>query len=450
MDGSLRDADRLEIGYRPEILDDIEPGGLYVVRGPRRVGKSVAVKRRVARLLEEGVAPHRVIYMALNDFSQQDLRRLLVLARSMTQREGDQSVRYWVLDEISAVPGWSSVVKDARDETPLRDDTVVLTGSSAGDLLDARRDLGAGRVGDIEEPFRILLPMPFRAVARVLYPELPDVEPVGPCRLQSPEAKLAARALEPYVNELDLAWQGYLECGGFPRAVAEHVKEGSVGRAFARDLRDWLAPDVVPGARPDSVVELLSSLAARSGAPLNVSSLARDVGVGRKQLEARLNRLRLTFGAFEVPQVNERGTRVDGSQSKWYLLDPLLAELPAMLDVGLPTSDATQRTEAALGLHMARAVDRLHPDRLVEGRAVGYARTGSGNEVDFSPVPVRTGGVQVTTTPLESKWVPDGWRREALTVEGKFGAGVVATKSILDTEHPAWAIPAPIVAMLLV
>jgi hypothetical protein len=38
---------------------------------------------------------------------------------------------------------------------------------------------------------------------------------------------------------------------------------------------------------------------------------------------------------------------------------------------------------------------------------------------------------------------------KALTVEGKFDRGIVATKTILDFESPAWAIPAPLLMMLL-
>jgi len=55
----------------------------------------------------------------------------------------------------------------------------------------------------------------------------------------------------------------------------------------------------------------------------------------------------------------------------------------------------------------------------------------------------------MTTTPIESKWVSRKWRAEARTIEGRFGHGVLATKTITDTDHAAWAIPAPVLALLL-
>jgi uncharacterized protein len=51
--------------------------------------------------------------------------------------------------------------------------------------------------------------------------------------------------------------------------------------------------------------------------------------------------------------------------------------------------------------------------------------------------------------PIESKWVSSGWRAEARVIEGKFAAGVVSTRAVLDSSHPSWALPAPILALLL-
>ena len=54
-----------------------------------------------------------------------------------------------------------------------------------------------------------------------------------------------------------------------------------------------------------------------------------------------------------------------------------------------------------------------------------------------------------TTVPLESKWVDHGWKSEARTMSAKFNAGILATKSVLDLEGHVWAVPAPLVALVL-
>lgn len=50
---------------------------------------------------------------------------------------------------------------------------------------------------------------------------------------------------------------------------------------------------------------------------------------------------------------------------------------------------------------------------------------------------------------IEAKWVSSGWRAEARAVEGKFHAGLLANRTVLDTTKRAWALPAPVVALLL-
>jgi hypothetical protein len=62
-------------------------------------------------------------------------------------------------------------------------------------------------------------------------------------------------------------------------------------------------------------------------------------------------------------------------------------------------------------------------------------------------VPTESG--PATTVPIEVKWVDAGWRGQARTIRAKFGRGIVATKSVLDLEGEVWAVPAPLVALLL-
>jgi predicted AAA+ superfamily ATPase len=438
-----------DVGYEPPALDGIGEGDLCVLRGPRRVGKSVALKRHVRRLLSNDVRPEQIIYLALNDFSARDLRRALTIGRALTRSVGDNP-RYWLFDEITAVKGWAPIIKDARDETPLAHDTVILTGSSAVDLSEARSTLGAGRSGQATRRFRLLLPMSFRNFLSCTGRELPEVPRLSPTELQGPPAKGFVEQLEPFVDEIDLAWQEYCEVGGFPRAVGELQKQGRISDAFCHDLVDWLAPDVMPDEPQDSVLTLLSTLGSRMTSPLDVKNTAAQIGLSREQLRVRLNRLVHTIAGMWCHQINADGHTVANSQSKFYLLDPLLVRLPHLLDPAHPVPDMTKVTEAALAGSLARAIDFHQHGRLLEGRALGYVRTGSGREIDFGPLPLRIGGVNTVSTPLESKWVATGWRSDALTIENKYREGVVATKNIVEVEgYPTWAIPVGILALML-
>lgn len=72
-----------------------------------------------------------------------------------------------------------------------------------------------------------------------------------------------------------------------------------------------------------------------------------------------------------------------------------------------------------------------------------------GGEVDLGPVAVPSANRPVTSVPLECKWVEQRWKGEARTINAKFGRGILATKSVLDTTGSIWAVPAPLLALLL-
>jgi uncharacterized protein len=457
-DRTLRDRAQHDLGYRATILDDLASAPLddrlILLRGPRRVGKSVVLKDTAAALCgRSDVDPRQIIYLPADGMNARDLTRAIVLGRDLTRSVDTGAVarRVWLLDEVTGIDGWTTTLKYQRDNTPFGDDTVVCTGSSWSDTGDVERDLLAGRAGSAAtRRLRLLHPMRFRDVLAATRPHLPLPEPVAAWDLQGEAARIAATDLELFVDDLDLAWQAYLTSGGFPRAVAEHTRTGAVGTAFLEDLEAWLHRDVDRDGPVDSIPRLLAELHARSTAPLNRTAVASSLSYSNRQgFDLRLNRLVRNFAAVWCHQVSDRGERVTGAQSKLYLTDPLLSWLGHHLRAGVPVPDMTALTESTLAIHLAIAIDDLQPGRWVNGDTIGYLRTGKGNEVDFGPVAVPTAAGVALTTPLEAKWVTHGWRSEALVTENRLGRGVLATKNITDLGHPAWAIPAPTVALLL-
>ncbi|NNN21626.1 MAG: hypothetical protein HKL80_06445 [Acidimicrobiales bacterium] len=143
-----------------------------------------------------------------------------------------------------------------------------------------------------------------------------------------------------------------------------------------------------------------------------------------------------SFASIWCHRVDDRGNRVPGAQSKCYLADPLLAWVGPRLRSGLNRPNFTQLSEAAIGVKLARSIDLQEPGRWMADDSIGYLRTGSGNEVDFAPIPLQSLANSAMSVPIESKWVSKGWRADAITVEGKFSRGIVATQNIVDLSHP--------------
>lgn len=180
-DEDLRAARLNALGrYAPRPLSGIQPFGLFLLIGPRRSGKSVAMKRAIAQLIADGVDPRAISFCPCETLTIQDLRRIIRLAADLTpgiQADG----RYWFFDDITYVRQWAIALKQLRDGTILRDGCVIATGSSAADLRSARGDLG-GREGAAGE-IRVLFPMGFRPFVRELYPALAADLPQEPIPL---------------------------------------------------------------------------------------------------------------------------------------------------------------------------------------------------------------------------------------------------------------------------
>jgi uncharacterized protein len=454
----LIDRARHDLGYRADVLADVASVSplddrLVILTGPRRVGKSVALLDVAAALCgRRDVDPRQVIHLPCDGFVARDLRRALTLGRELT-RVVDQSAqvrRVWLLDEVSAIAGWTAVLKAARDGTAFGDDVVVATGSrwSASDEVEG--NLLAGRSGRADSRrVRHLLPMTFRAFAAATRSGLMLPGAFHPAELQRPATARALDEVRFDVDAYDLAWQDYLTCGGFPRAVHEHTRIGAVSDGLLRDLAAWLRRDVDPDAPTESIPLLLDELTTRTTSPLNQRNTAGALGYTNDVLSTRLARLVRSFAALWCPQRDERGRVVQGSQAKLYLTDPILSWLPSRMHPGCGEPDMATLTEAAIALHLARAIDQIDEGRFIANDTVGYARTSTGNEIDLLPVPITGSGGTARTAPIEGKWVDDRWRSDARTIEAKYGHGILATKSILDTQHPTWAVPAPLLALLL-
>lgn len=448
-DVQLRAATRSSLSYRPDVLTDLPRGGLILLRGPRRVGKSVELKRTVQRLLTDGVDPRTVIHAAVDGWRAQDLIDLVKVGKRLAPAGSDH--RHWLIDEVSSVPGWSAAIKNLRDNDPdFTDDTVVLTGSSAGDLAAARKSL-AGRRGPVSAPDRTLLPMGFRPFAEALMTAhgtpAPQVPLLHPSQLRTGAAREVLNDLVPWIGDLTMWWEVYLQVGGFPQAVAAQIS-GVDPAPVVQALLDVVQRDALADASLSTtqVTALLDRLAIGLCNPVNVTSLAADIGVSHDSTRRRLEDLASAFVLWPCHQSQDLLPKLR-AQSKWYFADPLLARLAYLLSPARRQPDATQLTEQQLGVALLRSAERTRPGSFVDFDTVLYARTPSRKEIDFV-------GPGLDPVAVEGKYTDgDRWRGEAATVNASGYAGVLATRSVLDTgatdaEH-SWAVPAAMLAYLV-
>ena len=441
-DPDLRRAGQAPFRYSAQVLADLAPGGLFTLRGPRRVGKSVEVKKAIEALVSGGVDPRLVVYMSVDGWQADDLGRL-VDAATVLQAPGH---RYWFIDEITSVSdGWPHRVKWLRDnDSRFINDTVVLTGSSAADLVTAIGTL-LGRRGDALSPDRVLLPMGFRTFASLRAESRDDkqlpggIGPLSIADLDTDRLRGAVYELVPWLHNLVMAWEAYLLTGGFPQAVADHFAARAQDSPLLRSLLDLVHRDALHQTDWSRVQTsaFLQRLAGGLGSPVNRSAIANDLHTSANTVQRRITALRDAFVLWPCHRSHNLQPQLR-AQEKLYFTDPMFTRL-------LPDrpADSSLLSEQQLGMALMRGLERDEPGSYLEFDRVLHHRTKSGTEIDFV-------GAALCGCAIESKYVDARWKRATRTLRDSPWRGIVATRSVLDLEDPnLLAIPTALLAWLI-
>lgn len=445
-DADLDAARGTGLGYEAKVLSNLRAGGLYILRGPRRVGKTVATKQTIAELTQAGVPGTSIVRVAVDGWGATDLRT--VVQNIPLPRLGEGVNRWWFIDEATGmVDDWVSVIKWMRDNLPeFGAATVVVTGSDAAGLTAA---IGrwAGRRGEVDDRDRTLLPIGFRTFVDLLLERPPRHIPRLPLAdLHTAVADEAYHSLVPWLGELSRMWALYLSYGGFPRSAAAAKRGVAIPSDFVEDVFDVIFRDVFADSQisKTAATTLFSRLMEGMANPINYSNIAEVAEVAQPTVVRHVDYLRNGYLAWSCPRkAADSWLAWPKAQPKIYAIDPLVARLPFLGNPSRPDIGPTILTEMMLGVAIRRAA-------LASGREwdddefLFYYRTPTLNEVDFV-------SMLLGDAAIEGKYTSGSWRRQAQTVEASPWQGILATEDVLETEGRTapWAVPSGILAYLL-
>lgn len=308
--------------------------GLFVIRGPRQVGKSFWLKKLLATL-----PPDKCYYQ-----SCENLRDHLDLAELFKSQKSRQFV---LLDEISFVSQWWRAVKNEIDSQSKK--TIILTGSHSADLKQGA-DTMPGRFapnGDIE-----LLPMTFEEFLQ--------------CR------KKAGWKISKNHEENIL---GYLKVGGFPTAVIEGGQNFKHPQQAIEIYKRWLLGDLVKlGKQEIYLAEMMSQLALTQTSTLSLQTLAQKTQMGSHMTaQSYVELLEACFAVKTLYSLDPEKNRFHfKKEKKFYFRDPLIYYV-ALDWAGLEIPKNHFEVLAELVAH-----EQLHR----KTKRMGYFSNKSG-EVDF-------------------------------------------------------------------
>jgi len=310
--------------------------GLYVVRGPRQIGKSTWMKL----ILQDHVARgHLCYYRSCEDI--EDHHALTALLQSTIDRQ------LVILDEISFVKDWYKSIKGVLDSGDQR--IFVLTGSNSVDLLMGA-DRMPGRFGSGGE--FLLLPMEFEEFALM--------------------RKQAHWPLLSREEELEL----YFRVGGFPYALIESGAEGKRPIKAIQTYQSWIEGDVLKlGRQAVYLRETLIALLETVQTPVSLQTIAKKTQMGSHH--TALDYIQILENSFALRTLyamdpNEGFLRFRANK-KFYFTDPLIYW--AALDwSGKKSSAANLSGLAEMVAH--EALRRRHP-------RMGFLSLAKKGEVDF-------------------------------------------------------------------
>jgi len=374
-----------------EILSDIEAlPQIISITGPRRVGKTTALRHVISDLIDnQDVQAEKIIYFSFDDpevFGSVDLQRVIFdrLVERTKTAPGDKSQWYFFLDEIQRLPKWELYLKKYYDlKFPIR---FIVSGSASSAIFRFSQESLLGRIKD-----RHLLPFSFREFClyslrgESAFTSTIDSHSHIRHLLMKGKGDEAVKAIESLENELsafegdiDKAVIAYCREGGFPEVWTltdpvrkiEYLMEQQVRKVLYEDLMS-----LTQYRKPENVLRFFVYLLAHPGMEINMSKLASEVGVERRVVEDNLPRLIMTDLVIRIQKFSHQPLRVRQGNIKCYPVDL------ALRNAVLKTWDDFTADPFIMGLYAENLVAH-EVCKWTEAIDVAYYREKK-NEVDF-------------------------------------------------------------------
>lgn len=445
-DRHITRAARASFSWNPPLVAelDLTKPSVYTIRGPRQVGKTTTVKLLIQRLLEVENRWPRVLYYSLDlERDPESIVNIVNQAKAFFPRETGPWCIF--LDEISSVPHWQRGIKYLRDQTNAVDDCFVLTGSSAADIRRGAERL-PGRRGPDAGLDRILLPLSFRDFYAVQGTASGMMSSLTLGQLYGEESNDSLREGMLYLPDLSRALEAYAAVGGFPRAIDDYLAQGRVLDGTVRTLWDMVAGDVDRLGLDRLAALLLLDRTVRSlGTATSWRGLAGEMAVGSAQTAQRYTTLLSEAFALLVTYFWDRGRgRISlRKNKKLYLVDPLFAAIPRVIQPAGPIPARAAMVENVVGVSLYRAAEREIVESFPLPQSLFYWRSRQGREIDF------LSGTGSEKVPVEVKYQQTISGTDKLAIRNSFGRGIVLSSRDLDLDDPVRVIPVPLFLWLL-
>ena len=275
------------------------------------MGKTFLIHHAISELLEEGVDPNRILYVAIDNplFIDCSLLDLLQTFQTVTGSDWRRQRCYVFFDEIQYLKNWEQHLKSLHDSGT--DTQFVVSGSAAGALSQGSKESGAGRFTDF-----LLPPLTFA--------EFIDLKQKNQLIDRDERGFFAAD-----IGSLNRELLSYLNYGGYPEIANATELQADTTRFMRFEIIDKVLLRDLPSLYGVSDVRelhrLFTVLALNSGNELSLEDLSQKSHVGKATLRKYIDYLEAAFLIRVVTRVDQHAGRFQRDrQVKIYLTNPSL------------------------------------------------------------------------------------------------------------------------------
>jgi len=241
-DFKISELDKLKFQWDPNIRHYIKLDSdvVYIIRGPRQVGKTTLIKSIIKDLLlNKKVKPENIFFWSCERNDAKELNQ--VVQTYLDWRLDEKKERKYIfLDEICSVKNWPQEILYFANKGSLKNCSLMLTGSHSMDLKHSTELMPGRRGGKENEPLdKILLPMKFSEFVKLIWPEfkdkLFDLEFISKKDRKKKIFGLFEGKIDKYIQnmmvykkQIDVLFEIYLLTGGIPSIINELKTNGKI------------------------------------------------------------------------------------------------------------------------------------------------------------------------------------------------------------------------------
>jgi uncharacterized protein len=459
----------------------------YILRGPRRVGKTTLLKLRIKGHLAEGVRAQQIFYFPCDSLfnppfhSPRDLTAVIDTYLNKIRDAEQRAFLY--LDEISMIKNYSLHIKPLIDANKFKNCTVLFTGSHSIDLRKTSESL-TGRMGDVhkleyQNTNKVLLQAKFAEYVATRDKTIRnEIESLNLHRFTTRKKILSSlvkgqipieiRRLSNYNQELDGFLADYLTTGGLVQAVHQFVSTQYIPQYVYSNFIDLVTRDLVRWRYKERFAQqLLGRIIETVTTQVSWSALRKGTAIrDPKTAESNIKILSDIFVVnYHYPLSLEKSlahTNTTADLKKFYIRDPFIFHACRGWVAGEDAFDLSQKflssetnagklLECVFSDHVSRLAYSLHYDapHFSPCDHVCYLRTKKNKEVDFS---VKMDGRYL---PIEVKYTDNIKSEDTESVRGIvkdahiYDRGLITSKNRLEVSERYVIVPASMLLMLI-